>query len=225
MMSFKNHTNLALLMIAFLLVGSVNICYAQSITYEETKDPAFIRKSKGYELYEMYTAKDGSVFRIGSKLKSGEPFDGRSVSVLTGGHSNKVLTTSEYTNYFEAFKRYYDATPTMVEGKKIKATGRTEELTITRISAVKGRGSQAGTITIQVYATLDGTDHFRFIKDLETALDVGEVINPDRPMTRDEAIAKLKEAKDLMDLGLITEAEYNKLREELTPIIMGDKKQ
>lgn len=44
-------------------------------------------------------------------------------------------------------------------------------------------------------------------------------------MTREEAIVKLKEAKDLMDLGLMSEMDYNKLREELTPINIGNKQQ
>ena len=50
----------------------------------------------------------------------------------------------------------------------------------------------------------------------------GEVINPNKPMTREEAIAKLKEAKDLMDLGLISEDEFKALRTELQPLIMGN---
>ena len=41
-------------------------------------------------------------------------------------------------------------------------------------------------------------------------------------MTREEAIAKLKEAKDLMDLGLISEKEFKALRSELQPLIMGN---
>ena len=41
-------------------------------------------------------------------------------------------------------------------------------------------------------------------------------------MTRDEAIAKLKEAKDLFDLDLMTEEEYSKIRDELAPLIRGN---
>lgn len=33
-------------------------------------------------------------------------------------------------------------------------------------------------------------------------------------------IAKLKEAKDLLDLDMITKGEYGKVKKELTPIIM-----
>jgi hypothetical protein len=57
--------------------------------------------------------------------------------------------------------------------------------------------------------------------ELEVALESGEIINGNRGMTREEAIAKLKEAKDLMDLEMMTQEEFNKLKEKLSPIIMG----
>ena len=41
-------------------------------------------------------------------------------------------------------------------------------------------------------------------------------------MNRENAIKKLKEAKDLVELGLMTKDEYDKLKAELTPIIKGE---
>jgi hypothetical protein len=38
-------------------------------------------------------------------------------------------------------------------------------------------------------------------------------------MTSDEALAALKKAKDKLDLGLITQEEYEKIKSELTPFI------
>ena len=39
-------------------------------------------------------------------------------------------------------------------------------------------------------------------------------------MTREQAIAKLKEAKDLVDLGMMTKEEFDKLKDELSKIIL-----
>ena len=50
----------------------------------------------------------------------------------------------------------------------------------------------------------------------------GEIINPNAPMTREEAIAKLKEAKDLFELDMMTKEEYDAIRIEVTPIIRGN---
>ena len=52
---------------------------------------------------------------------------------------------------------------------------------------------------------------------IEKALEKGEIVS--EIMTRGEAIAKLKEAKDLLDLEMMTQEEYDKLRKELTPFI------
>lgn len=55
--------------------------------------------------------------------------------------------------------------------------------------------------------------------DYEAAIAAGEIINPNAGITRQQAIEKLKEAKGLMDLEIITAAEYEKIKEELTPVI------
>ncbi len=50
----------------------------------------------------------------------------------------------------------------------------------------------------------------------------GELINPNAPMTRQQAIDKLKEAKDLFELDMMTKEEYDAIRIEVTPIIRGN---
>ena len=38
-------------------------------------------------------------------------------------------------------------------------------------------------------------------------------------LTREDAIEKLKESKELFDLGLLSEDDFNKMRQELAPLI------
>jgi chaperonin cofactor prefoldin len=66
-----------------------------------------------------------------------------------------------------------------------------------------------------------GINKFLSLLDTELAYSYGEILIKNRKMTRDEAIAKLKESKELLDLELLTQEEYNALKEELTPIIRG----
>ena len=54
----------------------------------------------------------------------------------------------------------------------------------------------------------------------ELAIEIGELMLKNRTITRNEAIAKLKEAKDLLDLGLMSSEEFEKMREELKTIIL-----
>jgi len=63
----------------------------------------------------------------------------------------------------------------------------------------------------------DGMVYTLAIINLEGALQAGEIISS--IISRKEAIEKLKEAKDLLDLDLMTKDEYNSLKIELTPII------
>ena len=60
------------------------------------------------------------------------------------------------------------------------------------------------------------------ILNLERAVATGEVSNPNAPLNREQAIAKLKEAKDLMELDMMTQDEFDELRKKLTPIIKGN---
>ena len=58
------------------------------------------------------------------------------------------------------------------------------------------------------------------IKNLEGALAVGEIKS--KIMSRKEAIDKLKEAKDLLDLEMMSQEDYMSLRKKLAPIIKGE---
>lgn len=55
--------------------------------------------------------------------------------------------------------------------------------------------------------------------DYEAANKAGEIINPNAAITRQQAIEKLKEAKSLMDLEIITESDYEILKKKLLPVI------
>ena len=65
----------------------------------------------------------------------------------------------------------------------------------------------------------DGFGKERTITDIEKALLMGEIISSNAPMTRAQALKKLKEAKELLELYIIPQSEYDILKNELTPII------
>lgn len=69
--------------------------------------------------------------------------------------------------------------------------------------------------------------NFTIIDDVITvsmfdrAIETGEVfpLHPTRPLTRDEAIQRLKDYKEEFDLGIITQDEFNDIKEQLLEII------
>ena len=73
----------------------------------------------------------------------------------------------------------------------------------------------------KMYAHFKGYGLLPVLIDYEIALELGEIINPDGSLTRGQAISKLKEAKELLDLGVISLKEYADLKTELTPIIIN----
>ena len=74
----------------------------------------------------------------------------------------------------------------------------------------------------KMYAHFKGYGLLPVLIDYETALELGEIKNPDRKITREEAIAKLKEAKELLDLEVIPQKQYDELKAKLTPIIIDN---
>ena len=57
------------------------------------------------------------------------------------------------------------------------------------------------------------------IINFESAVANGEIVS--EKMDRKQAIVKLKESKDLLDLEIISQQEYDKIKSELAPIIKG----
>jgi hypothetical protein len=56
--------------------------------------------------------------------------------------------------------------------------------------------------------------------DTELAIESGEILLKNRKMTRDEAFSKLKEAKELMEIDMMSKKEFEDLKKKLRPIIM-----
>lgn len=61
----------------------------------------------------------------------------------------------------------------------------------------------------------------KYLTASDLSIKNGEMLNPNAPLTREQAIAKLKEAQDLMGLGMMSKEEFEALKAELTPIIMN----
>ncbi|WCC44744.1 hypothetical protein PJW08_14360 [Tenacibaculum finnmarkense] len=64
-----------------------------------------------------------------------------------------------------------------------------------------------------------GINKYLSVMDTELAIESGEVLLKNRKVTREEAISKLKEAKELMDIDMMSKAEFENLKKELAPII------
>jgi hypothetical protein len=190
------------------LVLFSQITFGQTVTYEQCQDISFTANYATGDTISTYVLKDGSEVKKGSKLTFGKPLNG----------SLK-------------FSRLYLGEVTL--GKSLLLPPETlgeiyiaEEVVVTEIKVIHTKLTKSSPLVITLFVQNPAAPlgmRNRTIMDLEKAIETGEVINPNAALTREQAIAKLKEAKDLFDLGLMTEADYNLVKEKLTPIIVGTK--
>lgn len=192
------------LTITALFVGGLAVAQKepiQSITYAQTKDLAYCSKIPHNTTVLEYISQDGTVLRKGAALKIGRPSTPTGFTWLfVGGRTSAMIGS---------------ATP-------MAASYQGEEIEIDQIIVSHLRATKNSLVRVYVFAinpNLGSGASARTIADYEQALMLGEVINPNGAMTRDQAIAKLKEFKDLLELGVITQSKYDSLKAILTPII------
>ena len=76
----------------------------------------------------------------------------------------------------------------------------------------------------EVNGSAFGINKYLSVMDTELAIELGEVLLKNRKITREEAILKLKEAKDLVGIEMMTKKEFENLKNKFRPIIRGNKK-
>ena len=139
--------------------------------------------------YTSYVSREGAVYNVGDRLKIGKP--------------SSVNQTFIYI--FES-----DA---LTGGANLPAgySGFETELKRIRVVGNKRIGYAVNFYTKGVWGPST------FIIPIENALTAGEIKSS--VMSSDDALAELKRAKDKLDLGLITQEEFEKLKAELSPLI------
>jgi hypothetical protein len=139
--------------------------------------------------YTSYIAKDGSTYNVGDKIKFGTP----------SGVNGKFVTIQKFDIMLNVYVVGAEAINTSAEIKKFRVTG-------TKRAGYKVQLQTKG---------MTGIDNY-FVY-LEDAILIGEIKS--FGMTSDEALSELKKAKDKLDLGIISQEEYDLKKAELTPFI------
>lgn len=193
-----------------LLLTSATGAFSQAvyglITYEETQDLAIASAYSNGTEFRSYKCKDGTVVNVGDKLIIGSP--STNTNQFTFIYQGKVSITSAIF-----------VTPQPVAGSY-----QAEEVVIDNIIVYHAKNSKKSVLNMVLYVSnpnFANTLKNRTILDFEKALQLKEIHNPNA-MTKEVAIAKLKEAKELLDLGVITQSKYDSLKAVLSPVITGN---
>ncbi len=205
------------------------------LTYADCQDSRVFQEIKNYTTILKYTAADGSVLLLGDTLIIGVP-TGSTTNTTVVGAGNNVAVAKARSNTKSSFSNIIMGRPAGV-GNIINAMGGEApvnagpemqgEVVVVSEMKVFHKGSRKKPLALQVLlgepnGRAFGINKYMSITDFEKAVLAGEIKSTNAPLTREEAIAKLKESKDLLDLGIISQVEYDNLKEELTPIILQE---
>ena len=213
--------------IIFLLLPLFTFAQKKDLTYDQANNIKYAEQYKNNTLINSYITKDGLIIKVGDTLTIGNAVIERDEYMFNDVFSHivigqtKGITNKEFTplphNYSgsKVIINSLFVTHEKVAGYKLWPDRKETSLYVSvfvknpkvKVKSVKGLSKLLS--------------HSRkTIVDIEKALSSGEIINSNAPLTKQEAIKKLKESKDLMELDLLSKQEYKKLKEKLTPIIM-----
>jgi len=200
------------LAMVFLLALVASVSFGQELKFSE--DTLYLSQISTKEYFKTYKDNyefkflkmpDGSILGLGEEISFGRPVGNNTVTQanggLVGGHYSKTGAFSNIVmgrlglSVMNGMQYLQDS----YAGKKTKIL----EIKRGRIILDLDRGPVATVLNV--------SDAFL----------QGELVNPKRAMTKTEAIAKLKEQKDLLDLGMISKEDFEKSKNELSSIIVG----
>jgi hypothetical protein len=139
--------------------------------------------------YTSYIAKDGAVYKIGDKIRIGVPSSNKTFAYITEGDGILLPIT------------------------QLLASASGQNAAIKRID-IEGSKRTGFNVSMRCKG-LTGLSNYSI--QLENAIETGEVKS--FGMTSDEALSELKKSKDKLELGLITQAEYDSLKVEYKKFI------
>ncbi len=164
-----------------------------AITYEQTLE---VKKGSTIE----YTSASGEKFSVGQEIYLGTPANGHQIFTYA------FLRVGLRQQPFQIWSAW--------TGSRLK---------IDKIFWKQVQGQPTVSVNTSMKDAGFGAKK-QLIGNLEAAIESGEVATSKEskiPVPEKSPIEKLKEAKELLDLEVITQDEYDEIKERLTPLILG----
>lgn len=228
--------SITFLIILFTVFNSYAQEDLESLTYANTQDINFFKSiSNGATVKEYSTISKNSV-KIGDTLILGSPtsqemntrtYSGSYGGKLRGGVAQS-RSTSKKTYEFIQMGRPAGFGSIMAamngDAKSMAENSLKNTTVVVREIKTYHRGSKNKPLYVvmilgEINGRAFGINKYLSVMDTELAIESGEILLKNRKMTRDEAIAKLKEAKELMEIDMMSKEKFEELKKELAPII------
>ncbi len=183
---------------------TLNLSTINPNSYDTKALKEFSKQFENRQTFESVKDYNGNVYKLGDKFKLGTP--------------QKVQGALENTHFLGVY--ICDAISTIIPATDIVTTLRLPghnwsgaECTVIKIGVRKAFGFAMPFI---VFSCL-GLEIS--ISSIDASLLTKELINPNAPMSSEEAISKLKGLKEKLDLELISKQEYDAQKSELSKFI------
>ena len=213
------------------LISFVFLLFVSNYSFgQETSDTLFVNKAfdlewcsqfKSYHDFQFIQLTNGTILKKGDTLKIGSPSlvnvtKSTMVQEKDDNTQIKSVTRNNFT-YLALFTANYKLYPT---GYKTLPESFKNDLFIIRdiwLHKILFKKS-LGTPLLELKNLDTKATDFIQTRGVDKAFETRELINP-KFLTKEEAILKLKEAKELVELGVITKEEYDQLRIKLSIFI------
>ncbi|MDM1547423.1 hypothetical protein HX096_06055 [Empedobacter falsenii] len=231
-----------LLFFSALIASSLSFAQddINELTYKNTQDINFFNTIKnGTEVKKYITVSENSI-SVGDTVRLGTPTsEESSTRTYAGSYGSKARggvaqsrSTSKKTYEFVKLGRpagFSSIVATMNGEAQYMADNslKNTEVIVQEIKAYH-RGSKNKPLYIvmvlgEINGRAFGANKYLSVMDTELAIESGEILLKNMKMTREEAIEKLKEAKELLEIDMISKEEFEELKKELAPIITNKK--
>ena len=208
-----------------------------SLNYENTQDINFFKKIKNRTLVQKYKTVNKNIIQIGDTVILGNPtskeFSSKTYSGSYGnqarGGISKSRSTTKKTYEFVKMGRPagFGSILSSLNGDAQTMASNSLKNSKAIVKEIKAyhRGSKKKPLYIvmvlgEINGRAIGINIYISVMNPELAIESGEILLKNRKMTREEAILKLKEAKELTEIDMMSEKDFENLKKKLRPIIM-----
>ena len=223
--------------ITILVFCSLNLFsqnkFIKSMSFEQSQDINFFKNVKNNTKLGEYITASGNSVKVGDTLIIGNPTSSYSTSNTVGGGTNIGYgrTKTRYAKEFEFVQlgRPAGLGAIMSGSEKPAMAGinLSQEVVLVKEMKTYHKGSKKKPLYVvivlgEINGRAFGLNKYLSVMNTELAIESGEILLKNRKMTREEAIAKLREAKELLDLEMMSQEDYDALKKELSAIIMNN---
>lgn len=155
---------------------------------------------------KSYTAKNGITYNIGD-----------SITIKYPSHPDKFQSIFQKPRILSISPNEMTPFTSGVLGNKEIDIKYHPKLLIKKINLYKNKN---GTTAMFECSIKDVKYSGTWLLSIDMAIDLKEIVDPNEKTTKEEALKLLEEKKKLLDLGVIKQDEFDKVKEELKPILL-----